>query len=165
MLVWFNYDNHSLYNVPLVKGITHPAAYTCDSSPSSLCPRTSTYWMTPADPLHWTHVSWRESVATWIMDPAQSEMNILSNGKHHDLGDDVGVPMKMLPEEDQWVLPVVHKHMDGMLTEHVTSILTHSSHTLSICIRSTDWTNIKHVYMNICVLKLQTWEMVSLWYS
>ncbi|XP_053172437.1 sodium-coupled neutral amino acid transporter 3-like [Scomber japonicus] len=35
------------------------------------------------------------------MEPAQSEMNILSNGKSHDLGDDVGVPMKTLLEEDQ----------------------------------------------------------------
>ncbi|XP_056253975.1 sodium-coupled neutral amino acid transporter 3 isoform X1 [Seriola aureovittata] len=35
------------------------------------------------------------------MEPAQSEMNILSNGKSHDLGDDMGVPMKTLLEEDQ----------------------------------------------------------------
>ncbi|XP_042258197.1 sodium-coupled neutral amino acid transporter 3 isoform X1 [Thunnus albacares] len=35
------------------------------------------------------------------MEPAQSEMNILSNGKSHDLRDDVGVPMKTLLEEDQ----------------------------------------------------------------
>jgi len=33
------------------------------------------------------------------MEPAQSEMNILSNGKSHD---DVGVPMKTLLEEDQY---------------------------------------------------------------
>lgn len=38
-----------------------------------------------------------------MMEPAHSEMNILSNGKSHDLGDDVGVPMKTLLEEDQWV--------------------------------------------------------------
>lgn len=37
------------------------------------------------------------------MEPAQSDTNILSNGKSHDLGDDVGVPMKTVPEEDQWV--------------------------------------------------------------
>ncbi|XP_041809043.1 sodium-coupled neutral amino acid transporter 3-like [Chelmon rostratus] len=35
------------------------------------------------------------------MEAGQSEMNILSNGKSHDLGDDVGVPMKTLLEEDQ----------------------------------------------------------------
>ncbi|XP_034724711.1 sodium-coupled neutral amino acid transporter 3 isoform X2 [Etheostoma cragini] len=36
------------------------------------------------------------------MEPTQSEMNILSNGKSHNLRDDVGVPMKMLPDEDQF---------------------------------------------------------------
>uniref|UniRef100_A0A7N6FKL0 Solute carrier family 38 member 3b n=1 Tax=Anabas testudineus TaxID=64144 RepID=A0A7N6FKL0_ANATE len=36
-----------------------------------------------------------------MMEPSQSEMNILSNGKSHDLGDDLTVPVKMLPEEDQ----------------------------------------------------------------
>ncbi|XP_040015071.1 sodium-coupled neutral amino acid transporter 3-like isoform X2 [Xiphias gladius] len=36
------------------------------------------------------------------MEPAQSEMNILSNGKSHDLGDDMGMPMKTLLEEDQF---------------------------------------------------------------
>ncbi|KAG7244676.1 hypothetical protein INR49_029695 [Caranx melampygus] len=36
------------------------------------------------------------------MEPAQSEMNILSNGKSHDLGDDMGFPMKTLLEEDQF---------------------------------------------------------------
>uniref|UniRef100_A0A8C9ZM39 Solute carrier family 38 member 3 n=1 Tax=Sander lucioperca TaxID=283035 RepID=A0A8C9ZM39_SANLU len=36
------------------------------------------------------------------MEPSQSEMNILFNGKSHDLGGDMGVPMKMLPEEDQF---------------------------------------------------------------
>uniref|UniRef100_A0A667X265 Solute carrier family 38 member 3 n=1 Tax=Myripristis murdjan TaxID=586833 RepID=A0A667X265_9TELE len=35
------------------------------------------------------------------MESAQSEMNILPNGKGHDLGDDMGVPMKTLQEEDQ----------------------------------------------------------------
>ncbi|XP_054640107.1 sodium-coupled neutral amino acid transporter 3 isoform X1 [Dunckerocampus dactyliophorus] len=35
------------------------------------------------------------------MEPSQSEINILSNGKRHDLGDDVGMPMKTLLEEDQ----------------------------------------------------------------
>ncbi|XP_029287463.1 sodium-coupled neutral amino acid transporter 3 isoform X2 [Cottoperca gobio] len=34
------------------------------------------------------------------MEPSQSEMNILSNGKSHDLGCDVGVPMKTMLEED-----------------------------------------------------------------
>ncbi|KAA8593368.1 sodium-coupled neutral amino acid transporter 3 isoform X1 [Etheostoma spectabile] len=34
------------------------------------------------------------------MEPTQSEMNILSNGKSHNLRGDVGVPMKMLPDED-----------------------------------------------------------------
>ncbi|XP_074501353.1 sodium-coupled neutral amino acid transporter 3 isoform X1 [Sebastes fasciatus] len=36
-----------------------------------------------------------------MMEPTQSEMNILSNGKSHDLEGDLGVPMKTLPEEDQ----------------------------------------------------------------
>ncbi|KAM9409857.1 sodium-coupled neutral amino acid transporter 3 isoform 2-T4 [Pholidichthys leucotaenia] len=36
------------------------------------------------------------------MEPSQSEMNILSNGKYHDLGDDVGVPVKTMLEEDQY---------------------------------------------------------------
>ncbi|XP_022044993.1 sodium-coupled neutral amino acid transporter 3 [Acanthochromis polyacanthus] len=35
------------------------------------------------------------------MESSQSEMNILSNGKSHNLVDDLGVPMKMMPEEDQ----------------------------------------------------------------
>ncbi|KAM8868631.1 sodium-coupled neutral amino acid transporter 3 isoform X2 [Synchiropus splendidus] len=35
------------------------------------------------------------------MEPANSEMNILSNGKSHDLRDDLVVPMKLLPEDDQ----------------------------------------------------------------
>ncbi|XP_063767228.1 sodium-coupled neutral amino acid transporter 3-like isoform X2 [Eleginops maclovinus] len=35
-----------------------------------------------------------------MMEPAQSEMNILSNGKSHDLGGDMVVPMKMMQEED-----------------------------------------------------------------
>ncbi|XP_012773985.2 sodium-coupled neutral amino acid transporter 3 isoform X1 [Maylandia zebra] len=35
------------------------------------------------------------------MEPSQSEMNILSNGKSHDLGDDVGVPLKTMLDEDQ----------------------------------------------------------------
>ncbi|MED6287199.1 hypothetical protein CHARACLAT_013901 [Characodon lateralis] len=33
------------------------------------------------------------------MEPAESEMNILSNGKPHDLGDDMSVPMKTLAED------------------------------------------------------------------
>ncbi|XP_038128894.1 sodium-coupled neutral amino acid transporter 3 isoform X2 [Cyprinodon tularosa] len=36
------------------------------------------------------------------MEPAKSEMNILSNGKTHDLGDDMNVPMKTLLAEDQF---------------------------------------------------------------
>uniref|UniRef100_A0A672IBN0 Solute carrier family 38 member 3b n=1 Tax=Salarias fasciatus TaxID=181472 RepID=A0A672IBN0_SALFA len=35
------------------------------------------------------------------MEPSQSETNILSNGKSHDLVDDLGVPLKTLLEEDQ----------------------------------------------------------------
>ncbi|XP_046881836.1 sodium-coupled neutral amino acid transporter 3-like isoform X1 [Hypomesus transpacificus] len=34
------------------------------------------------------------------MECAQSEMSILPNGKGHDLGDDMCVPMKTMPEED-----------------------------------------------------------------
>lgn len=39
----------------------------------------------------------------WIMESSQSEMNILSNGKSHDLGEDVGVPLKTMLDGDQWV--------------------------------------------------------------
>uniref|UniRef100_A0A668VJZ7 Amino acid transporter transmembrane domain-containing protein n=1 Tax=Oreochromis aureus TaxID=47969 RepID=A0A668VJZ7_OREAU len=39
------------------------------------------------------------------MEPSQSEMNILSNGKSHDLGDDVGVPLKTMLDEDQYEEP------------------------------------------------------------
>ncbi|XP_030585716.1 sodium-coupled neutral amino acid transporter 3 isoform X1 [Archocentrus centrarchus] len=35
------------------------------------------------------------------MEHSQSEMNILSNGKSHDLGDDGGVPLKTMLDEDQ----------------------------------------------------------------
>uniref|UniRef100_A0A7N9APD1 Solute carrier family 38 member 3b n=1 Tax=Mastacembelus armatus TaxID=205130 RepID=A0A7N9APD1_9TELE len=37
-----------------------------------------------------------------MMEPAQSEMNILSNGKGHDHEEDMGVPMKTMLEEDQF---------------------------------------------------------------
>ncbi|XP_041836109.1 sodium-coupled neutral amino acid transporter 3 isoform X2 [Melanotaenia boesemani] len=37
-----------------------------------------------------------------MMEPSQSELNILSNGKTHDLGDDIGIPMKTMLEEDQF---------------------------------------------------------------
>ncbi|XP_068170460.1 sodium-coupled neutral amino acid transporter 3 isoform X2 [Antennarius striatus] len=37
-----------------------------------------------------------------MMESAQSETNILSNGKSHDLGEDVGVPMKTILDEDQF---------------------------------------------------------------
>ncbi|KAM9759566.1 sodium-coupled neutral amino acid transporter 3 isoform 2-T3 [Menidia menidia] len=36
------------------------------------------------------------------MEPAQSEMNILSNGKNHDLVDDMGMPMKTMLDEEQF---------------------------------------------------------------
>ncbi|XP_061113140.1 sodium-coupled neutral amino acid transporter 3-like [Conger conger] len=36
------------------------------------------------------------------MEPAESEMSILSNGKGHGLGDDISMPMKSLPEDDQF---------------------------------------------------------------
>lgn len=36
------------------------------------------------------------------MEPSESEMNILSNGKPHDLGDDMNMPMKTLLTEDQF---------------------------------------------------------------
>ncbi|XP_023135551.1 sodium-coupled neutral amino acid transporter 3 isoform X1 [Amphiprion ocellaris] len=36
-----------------------------------------------------------------MMESSQSEMNILSNGKSHNLVDDVGMPMKTMLEEDQ----------------------------------------------------------------
>uniref|UniRef100_A0A7N8XJ48 Solute carrier family 38 member 3b n=1 Tax=Mastacembelus armatus TaxID=205130 RepID=A0A7N8XJ48_9TELE len=38
------------------------------------------------------------------MEPAQSEMNILSNGKGHDHEEDMGVPMKTMLEEDQLLI-------------------------------------------------------------
>lgn len=40
------------------------------------------------------------------MEPAQSEMSILTNGKN-DLGEDMGMPMKTLLEDDQWALDPV----------------------------------------------------------
>ncbi|XP_008284342.1 sodium-coupled neutral amino acid transporter 3 isoform X2 [Stegastes partitus] len=49
------------------------------------------------------------------MEPSQSEMNILSNGKSHNLGDDVGVPMKMMPEEDQFDDPDGGLENEGFL--------------------------------------------------
>ncbi|XP_072238112.1 sodium-coupled neutral amino acid transporter 3 isoform X1 [Leuresthes tenuis] len=36
-----------------------------------------------------------------MMEPSQSEMNILSNGKNHDLVDDMGMPMKSMLDEEQ----------------------------------------------------------------
>ncbi|KAM6980395.1 sodium-coupled neutral amino acid transporter 3 [Aplochiton taeniatus] len=36
------------------------------------------------------------------MEPAQSEMSILPNGKGHDFGDDMSVPMKTMMEEEQF---------------------------------------------------------------
>ncbi|XP_072308558.1 sodium-coupled neutral amino acid transporter 3-like isoform X2 [Eucyclogobius newberryi] len=36
------------------------------------------------------------------MEPSQSEMNILSNGKSHDFGDDASAPMKTQLDEDQY---------------------------------------------------------------
>jgi len=35
------------------------------------------------------------------MEGAESEMNILSNGKGHEQGEDTCVPVKTMPEEDQ----------------------------------------------------------------
>jgi hypothetical protein len=35
-------------------------------------------------------------------------MNILSNGKGHDHGEDMCVPVKMISEEDQWVLSLLN---------------------------------------------------------
>ncbi|KAM8868627.1 sodium-coupled neutral amino acid transporter 3 isoform 1-T2 [Synchiropus picturatus] len=46
------------------------------------------------------------------MEPANSEMNILSNGKSHDLRDDLVVPMKLLPEDDQ--VGTVSTRLDDM---------------------------------------------------
>ncbi|XP_072238115.1 sodium-coupled neutral amino acid transporter 3 isoform X2 [Leuresthes tenuis] len=37
-----------------------------------------------------------------MMEPSQSEMNILSNGKNHDLVDDMGMPMKSMLDEEQF---------------------------------------------------------------
>lgn len=53
------------------------------------------------DNRYWAHTSQKESVPAWTMDPTQSEMAILSNGKSHDLEGDLAMPMKTLPEEDQ----------------------------------------------------------------
>ncbi|XP_069546831.1 sodium-coupled neutral amino acid transporter 3 isoform X1 [Brachyistius frenatus] len=50
-----------------------------------------------------------------MMEPSQSEMNILSNGKSHDLEDDMGVPMKMMPEDDQNGTTVRFDDPDGGL--------------------------------------------------
>ncbi|KAM4588061.1 sodium-coupled neutral amino acid transporter 3 isoform 2-T4 [Odontesthes bonariensis] len=37
-----------------------------------------------------------------MMEPSQSEMNIFSNGKNHDLVDDMGMPMKSMLDEEQF---------------------------------------------------------------
>lgn len=44
------------------------------------------------------------------METDQSEMNTLSNGKTRDLGEDGGVPVKTVLEEDQWVVSLYFKH-------------------------------------------------------
>ncbi|XP_047438668.1 sodium-coupled neutral amino acid transporter 3 isoform X2 [Mugil cephalus] len=49
------------------------------------------------------------------MEPSQSEMNILSNGKSHDLVDDVGVPMKTFLDEDQFDDPDGGHENEGFL--------------------------------------------------
>lgn len=60
--------------------------------------------------IHSLHSSPKKSVPAWTMEPTQSEMNILSNGKSHDPEGDLGMPMKTLPEEDQWVFSLYFKH-------------------------------------------------------
>uniref|UniRef100_A0AAR2K1Q5 Amino acid transporter transmembrane domain-containing protein n=1 Tax=Pygocentrus nattereri TaxID=42514 RepID=A0AAR2K1Q5_PYGNA len=50
------------------------------------------------------------------MEPDQSEMSILANGKGHDLGDDMNMPMKALMEDDQFDDP------EGNLAENVEFI-------------------------------------------
>ncbi|XP_055365303.1 sodium-coupled neutral amino acid transporter 3 isoform X2 [Betta splendens] len=49
------------------------------------------------------------------MEPSQSEMNILSNGKSLELGQDVSVPVKLLPEEDQYDDPDAGLESEGFL--------------------------------------------------
>lgn len=59
----------------------------------------------------WQRIIHRASATPFTMEQGQSEMNILSNGKSHNLGDDVDVPMKTSLEDDQWVFLVLHKHV------------------------------------------------------
>ncbi|XP_023135552.1 sodium-coupled neutral amino acid transporter 3 isoform X2 [Amphiprion ocellaris] len=50
-----------------------------------------------------------------MMESSQSEMNILSNGKSHNLVDDVGMPMKTMLEEDQFDDPEGGLENEGFL--------------------------------------------------
>lgn len=53
-------------------------------------------YLTPVILLHQFKLQYTRR--TWTMEPSQSEMNILSNGKTHD---GMSMPMKTLMEEDQ----------------------------------------------------------------
>lgn len=78
-------------------------------SPLSLCTRYSNIkWLQSIIVIEYIHAK-KDTVTTWMMEPAQSEMNILSNGKSHDLGDDMGMPMKTMLDEDQWVFNLYFK--------------------------------------------------------
>lgn len=49
---------------------------------------------------YWTLTHIKAVPVISCMEPVQSEMSILVNGKGHDLGDDMNVPMKTVLEED-----------------------------------------------------------------
>ena len=74
---------------------------TYEAELSSLCSR----YETELDQAHWIQ---RDRASTATMEGAESEMNILSNGKGHDHGEDMCVPVKMISEEDQWVLSLLN---------------------------------------------------------
>lgn len=96
------------------------------------------------------------------MEPVQSEMNILSNGKNHDLGDEVGMSMKTQPEDDQWVFflliksqmngcPLVTTGEQHFNTEHALSLLVWKLHFFPLIMTSvTDVvSNIQYVFLHI----------------
>lgn len=66
-----------------------------------------------------------------MMEPSQSEMNILSNGKGHDPGDATAVPLKSMLEEDQWVssLSLLHWDYNTACAEHGLHWVLPSFHT------------------------------------
>uniref|UniRef100_A0AAQ4QG93 Solute carrier family 38 member 3b n=1 Tax=Gasterosteus aculeatus aculeatus TaxID=481459 RepID=A0AAQ4QG93_GASAC len=64
------------------------------------------------------------------MDPTQSEMAILSNGKSHDLEGDLAMPMKTLPEEDQNGTQTVRYVWPDLIFFKLAALSSYSIHLL-----------------------------------